>query len=489
MLNVLRHKGVAKKVLWFVTIIIVLSFGFFGVANRIDHSINIAGKMYGKGVSIRDYEKAYYDNRDEAIRAFGDQFAKYAYRMDLESQTWDRLLVLHEAKKRGIKASDQEIVDYIASQPYFLTNGKFDQMKYEAIVQSQQYFDRKIHDFEEGIRSQIMIKKLLEQVSGPSVISDEELKKEYTLRSEKIKLTYALFEPLNASKDIKITDEEIKKYYDTNKEQFRKPTTINVEYAVVNFPAKATDSQKEAVKKQIQTLANELKTGSDFKELCQKHKIEFKESGHFSQNQPLLTFAWSPDLVEKLFTMKQGDMSPALETPDGWEILKLKERKESFIPEFDQIKNDVRTAQLTDKGFTLALNKANSAIKDIQEGIKQNKNFKELAEAQGAKVEQTPLFGRGEFIANMGLIAEFQEITLKMNMQNRLSDVISTSKGPAIIYLDSIEPIDEKQFEAEKENFKQMTLAQRRNQAIVSFITKLKIEANIENLVNRNKTK
>src|SRR5262249_10618980 len=146
---------------------------------------------------------------------------------------------------------------------------------------------------------------------------------------------------------------------------------------------------------------------------------------------------------------KQGEYSPALETPDGWQVLKIKERKESSVPEFDQIKADVKTALLMDKGFALAKTKADNALKPIQEGLKA-KTFKELAEAQVAKVDQPPLFGRGEYIANMGLIAEFQEATLKLNMQNRLSDVLTTSQGPAIIYLENVEPIDEKQFESDK---------------------------------------
>ncbi len=489
MLNVLRHKGVAKKVLWFVTAIIVLSFGFFGVANRIDNSINSAGKMYGKSVSIRDFEKAYYDTRDQAIMLYGDQFFKYGARLDLENQTWDHLILLREAKKRGIKTSDQEVINFIAAVPFFQTNGKFDQFQYQMIVQNSQIFNRKTHDFEQGIRSQITINKLLEQITGSNAISDTELKKEFTLKNEKIKLIYALFEPLAAAKDIKISDEEISKYYDTNKEQFRKPVMVDVEYAALNYPAKATDQQKEAVKKSIQALAKELKADSDFKTLGQNHKIEVKESGLFTQGQPLLTFAWSPELVENIFTMKQGEYSPALETPDGWMIVKLKERKDSIVPEFNTIKNDVKTALLTDRGYALAQTKANDALKVISEGLKQNKGFKELAESQGAKVETTPLFSRGEFIANMGLISEFQEVTLKMNMDNRLSDALSTSQGPAIVYLDSIQAIDEKQYEADKESFKQQMLAQKRNQAIVGFVTKLKIEANVQSQINRGKAK
>jgi peptidyl-prolyl cis-trans isomerase D len=486
MLNVLRHKGVSKKILWVVAVIIILSFGVFGTAWRLDKTVNSAGRIFNHNISLRDFQKAYYDTRDAAILMYGDNFFKYGSRLNLESQTWDRLILLHEAKRRGIKTSDQEIVNLIASMPFFQSGGKFDPYKYQMMIEDSRGFDRKTHDFEEGLRSQLTIKKLMDQVTGSVSISDEDLKKEYVLKNEKIKLTYALFEPLKAAKDIKVSDDDAKKYYESNKEQFRKPAMVNIEYAEVNYPNKATAEQKEAVKKEVSDLAKELKPGSDFKALAAQHKIDVKESGLFSQAQPLLTFAWSPDLIEKIFGMKQGQHSPAFETPDGWEVLRIKELKDSTIPSFEEIKEEVKTALLTDKGYTLAKTKADNALKTIEEGLKANKSFKEVAASLDAKVEETPSFSRGEYIANTGLIAEFQEMALKLNMKNRLSEVITTSQGPAIIYLDSVEGIDEKQFDADKANFKEMISAQRRSQLAAEFITQLKLKANLQSNVDKH---
>ncbi|MBI3602444.1 MAG: peptidyl-prolyl cis-trans isomerase [Candidatus Omnitrophica bacterium] len=490
MLNILRHKGISKKILWVIAVIIILSFGVFGTAWRMDNSVNSAGKMYGRSVSIRDFNKAYLDSRDQAIMLYGDQFFKLGNRLNLESEAWDRLLLLREAKKRGLKTFNEEVVDFIAAVPFFQRNGKFEPLLYQAIVENAGVFDRTVHDFEEGIRTQLTIKKLLDQVAVPSTLTEQELKKEYTLRNEKIKLTYALFEPLKAAEDLTVTEVEVTQYYDKNKELFHKPVMVNVEYAALSYPDKATDAQKEDVKKEVVALAREpLKADSDFNALAQKHKIQLKESGLFSQSQPLLTFAWSPELVDRIFSMKQGQYSPVIEAPDGWEVLKIKERQESSIPPLEQIKPQVKNALLTDRGFGLAQTKADAALKNIQEGLKANKSFKELAEAAGAKVDQAPPFGRGEYQANRGLLAEFQEETLKMNMQNRLSAVITTTQGPAIIYLDSTEPVDQNQFEADKENFRQMMIAQRRSQAIIGFLTQLKFEANVQSNVERNRQK
>lgn len=485
MLSALRHKGVAKKILWVVTIVIVLSFVLFGTAWNLDNSINRAGKINGRTITISDFQRAYYDTRDAAIMMYGDKFFKYGHRLNLEAQTWDRLILLDEAKRRGIKVSDQDVVNTIAAIPFFQSEGKFDQVKYAMIVQNPQGFARKTNEFEQGVRSQLMIKQLIESAVGNINLSAEDLKKEFVLKNEKIQLTYALFDPLKAAKDIKISDDEIKTYYEANKEQFRKAPMVNVEYASVNYPANAGDEQKTSIKKQVEALAKELKADSNFKAIASGMKIDVKESGLFSQAQPLLTFAWSPELVEKIFDMKQGQYSPAFETPDGWQIIRIKEMKDSHIPALDAVKEEVRTNIMTDRGFTIAKNAADAALKNIAQGLKENKKFKDLAQAPNVTVQQTPSFGRGEYIANMGLIAEFQEVASKLNLNAPLSEVITTSEGPAIIHLDAVEGIDEKQFEAEKDSFKEMILAQKKSQRAAEFVTELRIKAKLQNDIEK----
>jgi peptidyl-prolyl cis-trans isomerase D len=489
MLSTLRHKGVAKKILWVVTVIIVLSFAVFGTAWKLDNSLNSAGKINGHTVSLSTYQKAYYDARDAAIMMYGDKFFKYGSRLNLDAQTWDRLILIDEAKKRGVTTTDQEVVETIASIPFFQTEGRFDQAKYAMIITNPQGFGRKVLEFEKGIRNQIIIKKLVEQVVGGISLNDEELKKEYVLKNEKIKLNYTLFEPLKAAKDLQVSDDDVKKYFETDKEQFRKPPMVNVEYAVVNYPENATDAQKAAVKIAVESLSKSLKSDSDFKAVALALKIDVKESGLFSQNQPLLTFAWSPELVEKIFTMKQGQYSPAFETPDGWEIIRIKEYKDTFIPSFDEVKAEAKNALLTDKGFTAAKANADAGLKVIAEGLKAGKSFKDAAQGLDVKYEETPLFGRGEYIANMGIVAEFQEVAAKLNMTNRLSDVIATNEGPAIIYLDAVEGIDEKQYESDQANFKDMIIAQKKSQKAAEFVTELRIKAKLQNDIEKRTKK
>ena len=108
MLEVLRKKGVNKAILWIIAIVVILSFGVFGTAYRLDNTVNSAGTIYGHNINIKDFQQAYQDARDQAIRLYGDEFFKKGSRLDLEQEAWDRLILLKEAQKRAIHVSDQE---------------------------------------------------------------------------------------------------------------------------------------------------------------------------------------------------------------------------------------------------------------------------------------------------------------------------------------------------------------------------------------------
>jgi len=472
MLEVLRKKGVNKTILWIIAIIVILSFGVFGTAYRIDNISNSAGTMYGHNVSGKDFQQAYADARDQAIREYPEEFSKNRNKFDYlpEQDGWDRLILLEEAQKRNIQVSDQEVVAAIAAIPFFQRNGQFDQSLYENIVQDNAIFNRPTHDFEEGIRKQIIIHKLVDMVAPETVINDADLKKEYQKRNEKITLQYVLFNAADYGKNAVASDDEIKSYYDAHKEQFRLPPMIVLNYVQTKDKALAD------------TLSKELTPTASFEAVAKQLKLEVKTSAPFNQEEPILTFASNPDYVGKFFQMKPGEYSPPLEAPDGWQIVQLKERKESAIPDLQDIKDKVKDAVLLEKGFALAKPDADKSLKALTEALK-TKDFKSAATGLGLSPQETPAFGRRDYVASTGLIQEFQQEADELNTKNRLSEVISTSQGPAIIYLEKMEKPEDAQFDSDKDNFRQMLSAESRNQILITFMGQLRAKADVHSKI------
>ncbi|MDO8675765.1 MAG: peptidylprolyl isomerase [Candidatus Omnitrophota bacterium] len=472
MLSILRHKGVSKKVLWFITVIIVLSFGVFGAASGWD-STNSAGKIYGQSVSLRDFERAYMDSRDQALILYGDQLSKLGDRLDLENEAWDRLILSREAKKRGIKVSDAEVAALIAAFPFFQREGRFDRYLYEELVRNPGAFGRKPHDFEEGMRNRLMIKKMLDGVTGPMVIADDEVKQEYARRNEKIRLDYVIINPADFSAGLEASEKEIKEYYDRNAETLRAPATVNVQYVIIALPDK----------KEAQAFAKALTPSADFVAAAKQAGYEAKESGPFTKDQPLLTFAWSPDLVEKLFAMKAGATTPLLEMPDGWQIARVKEHKDSAVPDLAVIKEAVQKTVIAQKAYAKAQAKAEEVLRSIKESVATGKDFKTSCQALNLDVRQTPEFSHGEYNPALGFAAQLQEASLKLEENNRLTDTVATPQGPAIAYLSSVVKVKDEDFEGEKDNYRQMLSARKRSQILTAFVTRLKLEAKLQSNV------
>jgi len=199
MLKLLRKKGVAKKVIWVIAIVIIFSFGFFGTAYLITGSgkTNYAGKIFGKKVSIEDFNKVYQNSRIQAIRQYGSNLNKVAHMLNLEAQTWDRMILLHEAKKRKIKVPDNQIIRAIEEDESFRKNNQFDVLLYNAILRNLQIRPR---DYEENVRDNLKISELYRQVTSSVTLSDESVFKEYQKRNEKIQTSY-IFVSFESFKD------------------------------------------------------------------------------------------------------------------------------------------------------------------------------------------------------------------------------------------------------------------------------------------------
>ena len=76
MLKLLRKKGFAKKVIWVVAVIIIISFGFLGTAYLLSDTVGAtyAGKIFGKKVPLDDFRDIYRDTEIFAKMRLGDRY-------------------------------------------------------------------------------------------------------------------------------------------------------------------------------------------------------------------------------------------------------------------------------------------------------------------------------------------------------------------------------------------------------------------------------
>ncbi len=493
MLKALRKKGFAKKVLWAVAIVIIISFGFLGSASLLNNTTSkYAGSVYGKKISFSQFEKVYKQVQLEALMHYGKDFKTINSMLNLEAQTWNRLILLHEANRKRIKVTDKEVITTIEQYPYFQRDGQFDSLLYDNALRYA--FQIKPRDFEESIRNTIKLSKLQKMQTENIEVSDKELLQSYKKQNEKAQVSYVLINATQFLNDVTIEDAYLKQYYTEHKTEFLRPPSIKVDYVKIPFPETKKEEQKEGEKapenskfetyQKAEEMYQDLVENSNFDAIAKKYNVEVKTTNYFSIEKPLFIFG-SFDALNKIFHLKVDEINAPLETTEGMFIVRMKEKRDSYIPEFKDALEDVKTSAKNNEAKRIAQIRAKQYLEKFQEGIKNQLSFPSIAKSLRIEAHQTPLFNRGQYLPIVGLEKNFQETAFKLTPDNRLSDIIGTSKGYCILYQDSYVPFDSNKFQEEKEAFKQNLLIEKKMQSFNDYFARLKTEANLTS--NRQK--
>ncbi|MBI5416320.1 MAG: peptidylprolyl isomerase [Candidatus Omnitrophica bacterium] len=502
MLKLLRKKGIAKKILWVVAVIIVLSFGFFGRAYLLvdKQQADDAGKIFGKKIPLDEFKKAYGAVRLQALIRFGDKFNDIARFLNLEAEAWDRLVLLREVHRRGIQVKDEEVVRTISQYAFFQRDGRFDPLLYKDILRYA--FRVSAREFEENTRDNLKFAKLLEQETAKATVSDEEIKDAFKRENEKVQVSYILVTPDQFKNEVSSREDEAKNYYAQNKNAFLVPPTVNVEYISLDFPAPepvkeetkdapapATTAEdlKKPVKEKADKIFQELLVDPDLQKIAPQYNVEVKTSGFFSQEEPNLSLGWSYELLNNIFQMAENSVNEPFETPRGVLIAKIKEKKESYVPEYAQVADKVKEAVLKGKAKEIARKKTEEYLAQIKEefGKTNLQDFAQTGKDLGLEIHQTPVFGRGEYLPVVGIAKDFQEAAFALTQENNLSGVVETEVGYSVLHRDSYVPADEKQFEERKGKLAESLLTNRRTETFNDFLNNLRLKANITSNIPR----
>lgn len=489
-LKILRKKGVAKKILWFVSVIIIISFGFFGQAYRLSNRgrPNYAGKVFGQKISFEQFEGTLQYTQIQGLIRYGENFYKIRPYLNLEAEAWDRLILLHEAQKRRIKISDEEVVKAIKKFPFFQKNGQYDSLVYNDIL--RYVFKIQPREFEEQMRDDLKLKRLYELETSHITVDEEYVSQQYKEKNEKIKVSYLVFPSENYTSQVTVDENQTQDYFQNHKNEFLMPPMINAEYLSLNFPENAKSEDVATITSKTQEIYKELSINPDLTFVSQKYNLPIQTSGFFSMEQPNFKIGWSFEVLQKIFNLEQGQLTEPIQTSSGFQIIKIKEKKESYIPEFAEVQDKVKKAMALQEAKKIAQQKAQEYLGKIQEAFGSVKlaNFQETARSLGLDIHQTPAFSRGQYLPEIGLSKEFQDAAFALTEQQRLnSEVVETAKGYCILYLDELVPIDQAQYEKEVEEFAKTLITDKRNEAFGDFMTSLRLKAHLEDNVSKLK--
>jgi foldase protein PrsA len=459
MLRILRNKKTARKIWIGLAIIIIPAFTMwgFGSSSRSREEGMPAGKIFGKNVSSLEFKKSLAAAKTAAILQYGDNLPKVEKYLNLESQAWERLILLQEAEKRKLNIDDQEVIDTIQKAPYFQKKSVFDNKTYVEIL--RYVFRLQPRTFEEQMRQNLILAKLYNQITKDVKIEDSKIREEWLKTNEELSIYYIASLFAEFAKKIKPSDKEISAYYDKNKDAFKEPPSINLEYIL-------TESERES--KKIPDLINK-KLGLE--NISKELNLTKKETGLFKQYAPPEALKIPQETLNLVLSLKEGLPTPMVKVDKTYYVYALKEKKPGRIPELSEIKDRIKEIMIREESAKATQKKINEAAEKLK-----SMQFNQIASAPGIKNSQTKFFKSTDQIEGLGPGQIFWDNAKKLK-EGQTSSIFSDAQGYYIIKLKAIKPIDEEKFTKEKKDLNENMLSQEKNKIFGKFIEEIKKKA------------
>lgn len=469
MLDFLRK----KKRSWIITIllglIIVVFIAFYGGSQQPTGVASHVAEINGESISQREfivhYQRAVERYREMFKGSLTPELLKNLnIKQSLLEEMIEARLVLQEARRLGLSATDEELMNAIAQVPEFHVNGRFNKERYIQLLRANRLTPAQ---FEEDQRKQLTIQRLLGVLADAAHVTEAEVRERYRFEQEKINLQFVRFSVSDNLSDVRITDEDVQKFYDRNKESLKEPLKVQVEYIPYSFeqfsgPVQLTDKevedyynsnratkfttpkqakvryvmvrldavadakQKEAAQVRANRIVAEARGGKSFAELAKKESQDPSaekggEIGWLNQGQ-------LPEALDKqIFALAKGEISEPIETPVGFHIVKVEDIKEEKTLSLAEAKPVIMRELKLEKGKYEA---AKIADRDREKAASGN-DLAKLAQENGLSLKTTRLFSEGEVLPEIGPTQDFYKTALAL----KAKEVSSVIEGPNAYYV------------------------------------------------------
>jgi peptidyl-prolyl cis-trans isomerase D len=294
------------------------------------------GEINGVGIPLRSYQQIVQNQLEARQRQTGRSLSSEEVE-EIRSSVWDDLIqqqtLEREYRARGIEVTPDEIATAIAENPLpdflqrpeFQTDGKFDLSKYQRWLRSSAAIQY-VPLLEAQYADQIRQAKLLRVVTGDVYLSDAALWESWRDANEVVTVELAAIVPRNAVPDsaVSVTDAELKQYYDTHRDDFKRPATAYLSYVQLLRLADASDSA--AARQRALDLRKEILGGAPFDEVA---KRESSDSASAQSGGSLDAFGkgtMDPAFERAAFGLPIGMVSEPVLSAFGYHLIKVEKR-------------------------------------------------------------------------------------------------------------------------------------------------------------------
>jgi len=454
---------------WFIYLAIgaiVVVFIFFGVgsykASRDQDAAEVNGTVIPKTEFNRQFSELMKRYQEQSGGEVTPEMIKSLRLKEMAlAQLVEEALLLQAGQRLGLEVSNAELRQHIQSYPFFQQDGKFDEKRYFALLSRHRLSPQ---SFEAQERRQLLLRKVVEEVTSFAKVSDVELQEFFRMAKEEVdvnyltvspekflarenpaddavaryyreneaefrlpdraRVNYLIFRPQDYLNRVKLTPTAVADYLKEHQEEFTRPLVIRARQILLTLPTKATDAQRRQAAQKAQELMGKARAGEDFANLARAHSQD-AASRDKGGDLGLVRRGQNPPQWDKAaFGLKPGTMGLAT-TDKGIYLIKLEEVKETeILPEAaKQVESRLKEEQ--------ARELAKAAAQQAREELA-GSSPAQVAQKLGVPAKETPLIALSGTVPGLGMQPAFNQAALRLKPKE-ISKVVELTEGFAVL--------------------------------------------------------
>lgn len=146
------------------------------------------------------------------------------------------------------------------------------------------------------------------------------------------------------------TDRELENYLNQNRDLFS-GTQVRASHILLKLEPSATKEEKEKVKQRLEAIRKEIVGGKlSFAAAANKYSEDPANAGGAGGDLDYfnLNSGFVDEFANAAFKLKKGEISQPVETPFGYHLIQITDRKEGKTPAFEQVKPYILNAYKMD---------------------------------------------------------------------------------------------------------------------------------------------
>jgi peptidyl-prolyl cis-trans isomerase D len=216
----------------------------------------------------------------------------------------------------------------------------------------------------------------------------------------------------------------------------------------------------------------------DLEGYAREKGVPIKTTGLFKEGDEIPEIGKNPLFYSSAFSLKVGEISPVVDIPPNYYVLKQVNKKDSRVPPLDEVKEEVRRKVIDIKAEAQARQVAEEFLNQLRTG----KNIRDVAREKGYPLAETGFFTRtAGVVPKIGPAREFMGILASLTEKNPApKEVIRTKDGYFVVTLSGHEPADQSKFQSVKKNLEKRLSYQKQEEAFQNWLGQLRSKTKID---------